>query len=256
MFCPKCGAEAMEGQRFCKTCGTNLQLIHNAIKGGDNPQGPFGLDLDALKQSAVDFANSWKTGWAGVTREQEKQWGGITREQQKPLTEREKRRRNREELQRRNLPRPKEWMSYSWQHNLKVGLGSLLSGAGLGILLYYLGQEAVNSHVFDQIPDMTEQKLRSIEYAARMVWMISIIPMLKGLGYIIYASFFAESMATLSDRYTVRDPVTGPLTNPQPQRDTAQTDFEALNEPPSSVTENTTKFFEEAARAQTKRESQ
>ena len=89
-----------------------------------------------------------------------------------------------------------------------------------------------------------------------MVWRVSFIPMLKGLGYIIYASFFAESMATLSDRYTVRDPVTGPLTNPQPQRDTAQTDFQALNEPPVSVTENTTKFFEEAARAQTKRESQ
>ena len=128
MFCPKCGAEAVEGQRFCKSCGTNLQLIYNAIKSGDTPQGPFGLDLDALKQSAMDFANSWKTSWAGMTQEHEKHWGGATKEQQKPLTEREIRRRTREELQRRNLPRPKEWMAYSWQHNLKVGLGSLLSG--------------------------------------------------------------------------------------------------------------------------------
>ena len=255
MFCPKCGAEAIEGQRFCKSCGTNLQLIYNAIKSGDTPQGPFGLDLDALKQSAMDFANSWKTNWAGMTQEQEKQWGGATKEHQKPLTEREIRRRTREELQRRNLPRPKEWMAYSWQHNLKTGLGSLLSGAGFGILLYYLGQEALNSNILEQIPRVTEQQLRGLEYAARMVWLIALIPMLKGLGHIIYAAFFAESMATLSERYTVRDPVTGPLTSPQPQRDTAQTDFEALNEPPPSVTENTTKFFEEA-RAQTKRESQ
>jgi hypothetical protein len=255
MYCPKCGAEAIEGQRFCKACGTNLQLIYNAIKSGDTPQGPFGLDLDALKQSAMDFANSWKTNWAGMTQEHERQWSGITREPKKPLTEREKRRRAREELQRRNLPRPREWMAYSWQHNLKAGLGSLLSGAGLGILFYYLGQEALNSHLLEEIPRINAEQLKGLEFAARMIWMISLIPMLKGLGQIIYAAFFAESMATLSDRYTVRDPVTGPLTNPQPQRDTAQTDFEALNEPPASVTENTTKFFEEA-RAQTKRESQ
>ncbi|MGA9771882.1 MAG: zinc ribbon domain-containing protein [Blastocatellia bacterium] len=255
MFCPKCGGEAVEGQRFCKSCGTNLQLIYNAIKSGDTPQGPFGLDLDALKQSAMDFANSWKTNWAGITHEHEKQWDGVTKEQKKPVTAREKRRLAREELQRRNLPRPREWMAYSWQHNLKIGIGSLLSGAGLGILLYYLGQEAINSHLLEQIPKVTEEGLRGLEYAARMLWMISLIPMLKGLGHIIYAAFFAESLATLSDRYTVRDPVTGPLTTHQPQRDTAQTDFEALTEPPASVTENTTKFFEEA-RVQTKRESQ
>lgn len=255
MFCPKCGAESVEGQKFCKTCGTNLQLIHNAIKSGDTPQGPFGLDLDALKQSAMDFANSWKTSWSGMAHEQEKQWRGVTKEQQKPYTPREMRRRTREELQRRNLPRPKEWMAYSWQHNLKTGLGGLLSGAGLGVLLYYLGREALDSHILEQIPRVTEHGLRGLEYAAKMIWLISLIPMLKGLGHIIYAAFFAESMATLSERYTVRDPVTGPLTNPQPQRDTAQTDFEALPAPPPSVTENTTKFFEEA-RAQTKRESQ
>lgn len=254
MYCPKCGAESVEGQRFCKACGTNLQLIYNAIKSGDTPQGPFGLDLDALKQSAMDFANSWKTNWAGMTHEHEKQWSGITKEQKKPVTEREKRRHAREELQRRNLPRPKEWMAYSWQHNLKVGLGSLLSGAGLGILFYYLGQEAINSGVIHEIPKLTEGQVNGIEHWVRIIWLIALIPMLKGLGQIIYASFFAESMATLSERYTVRDIATGPITVSQPRRDTAQQDFNELNEPPASVTENTTKFFEEA-RAQTKRES-
>jgi len=39
MFCPKCGGESLEGQRFCKACGTNLQLINDAIRTGDSPAG-------------------------------------------------------------------------------------------------------------------------------------------------------------------------------------------------------------------------
>jgi len=252
MYCPKCGGEAVASQRFCKSCGTNLQLIHNAIKSGDNPQGPFGVDLEALKQNAMDFASSWKTNWEGIKQEHAKHWKAMTPEQ----TRREVRRLTREELRRRNLPRPKEWMSYSWQHNLKTGLISLFTGAGLGYFLFKLGQEAINSGILNEIPDLTQAQHNGIERLAQIIWLIALIPLLKGLGRIIYASFFAESMATLSERYTVRsDDITEPITGPINQQEPAQHSFEELNEPPASVTENTTKFFE-GARAQTRRESQ
>ena len=63
MFCPKCGSESLETQRFCKACGTNLQLINDALRTGDTPQGPFGINVDELTKNAVDFAKSWKTSW-------------------------------------------------------------------------------------------------------------------------------------------------------------------------------------------------
>src|SRR3989442_393522 len=62
MFCPKCGGEATDGQRFCKACGTNLQLINDAIRPGA-PQGPFGIDVETLTRNAREFAESWKKGW-------------------------------------------------------------------------------------------------------------------------------------------------------------------------------------------------
>src|SRR6185503_15558777 len=187
MYCPKCGGEAVESQRFCKSCGTNLQLIHNVIKSGDSAQGPFGLDVEALKQSAVDFANSWKTSWAGIKQEHEKHpktgWAGLA----DIHTRREVRRVTRDETRRRNLPRPKEWMSYSWQHNLKSGIISLLSGTELGILFYNLGREAINSGIIREIPELTQGQYNGIETLARIFWLFALIPVLKGLGHIIYA---------------------------------------------------------------------
>ena len=246
MYCPKCGGEAVESQRFCKSCGTNLQFIQNAIKSGDGTQGPFGVDVEALKQSAMDFANSWKTSWAGLKQ------AGHEHEQSK----REMRRNMRDEIRRRNLPRPREWMSYSWQHNLKSGIISLLTGAGTGVLFYKLGQEAINSGVLLEIPRLTQSQYDGIARLASLFWLIALIPVLKGAGQIIYAAFFAESMATLSERYTVQlEPKTEPITSSINAQEPPRPEFDALNEPPASVTENTTKFFEEA-RAQTRRESQ
>ena len=148
MFCPKCGGESLEAQRFCKACGTNLQLINDALSGNDSPLGPFKVDVDALAKNARDFAQSWKTSWSGAhlkvggsdlhgsrSRESREQHR-ITREIKKQA---------REEARRQNLPKPKEYMSYSWQHNLRNGLVSLFWGAGLGVVLYYLSHNAIDA---------------------------------------------------------------------------------------------------------------
>ena len=66
MFCPKCGVDSLEAQRFCKACGTNLQLINDALRTGDSPAGPFGLDVEALARNAREFAQSFKTSWSGA----------------------------------------------------------------------------------------------------------------------------------------------------------------------------------------------
>ena len=257
MYCPKCGSEAMENQRFCKLCGTNLQLIHDTLRGGDSAQSPLGIDIEALKQNALEFAKSWKSGL-------HYEWKGHTNPGEMRLSARDLKRQAREEARLRNMPKPKEWLSYSWQHNLRNGLISLFTGVGLGILVYYLGQEAINSGVIRDIPRVTDRQIEGIERGLRWVWLIGLIPSLKGLAQIIYAAFFGESIATLTDRFTSPIAARTSLqysdtsnldnaTSPSLKQEQAQRNFDSLDKPPSSVTEHTTQIFDPS---QPKREAQ
>jgi hypothetical protein len=242
MFCPKCGAEAVEVQRFCKACGTNLQLINDALKGGgDSSHSVYGVDIEALKQNAMEFARSWKAGW-----------NGIAPAAQRSRARHEIRRQVRDQIRLQNLPRPKEWLGMSWQHNLRSGLISLFSGAGLGFVLYYLGRTAINEGVVQRIEEASRGHVQGLEPLIRLIWLFALIPVLKGLAQIIYAAFFAESIATLSERFTVKVPQMSEPVEPTPSQR-----FERLEEPPTSVTEHTTKIIDEAGRAASvRRESQ
>jgi hypothetical protein len=33
MFCPKCASQNLEGASFCRTCGANISLVHQALTG-------------------------------------------------------------------------------------------------------------------------------------------------------------------------------------------------------------------------------
>jgi hypothetical protein len=264
MFCPKCGGESLEAQRFCKACGTNLQLINNALSGSDSPQGPFGIDVDALAKNARDFAQSWKTGWSGAhvkvgASELHGSRSGDAREQHR-IT-REIRKQAREEARRQNLPKPKEYLSYSWQHNLRNGLVSLFWGAGLGVVLYYLGQNAIDDGLIRRIEETSNGHVQGLEPLVRMIWMIALLPVLKGLAQIIYAAFFGESMATLSARFTPPPLLEEPKpflrqdTAPVVEREPVPRSYEPSTEPPPSVTEHTTHIFDET-QPQMKRETQ
>jgi uncharacterized Zn finger protein (UPF0148 family) len=264
MYCPKCGAEAVEGQRFCKACGTNLQLIINVIKSGGKGPGPWQFDAEELKRNVTDFVDSWKKGFqhehAG------KPWEKIEQSRARRHSTRELRRRAREGVRRRNLPQPGQWMKYSRQHNFKEGLISLFSGGALSFTFFKVGQEVLNSGVIHEIPRITDAQIHGLETLARIFWLFMLIPLLKGLGQVIYATFFAESMQTLSERFTIPAdelmdddrriaPAVERHTAPQAAPRVATPGFEQLAEPPPSVTENTTQFFEEAG-VPRRRESQ
>ena len=266
MFCPKCGGESLEAQRFCKACGTNLQLINNALGGSDNPQGPtpFGIDVDALAKNARDFAQSWRMGWSGAhmkmgVNEPSGSRSGDAWERHRAT--REIKKQAREEARRQNLPRPKDYMSYSWQHNLRNGLVSLFWGTGLGIVLYYLSQNAIDAGLIKQIEEQSRGHVQGLEPVVRMIWLIALLPVLKGLAHIIYAAFFGESMATLTARFTPPPlleeghAVLRQDTAPVAEREPAFRSYEPSIEPPPSVTEHTTHMFEED-QPQMKRESQ
>jgi hypothetical protein len=257
MFCPKCGAESQESQKFCKSCGTNLQVVSDALGGGQDSLGHLSIDVESLKQSAINFAKDLKAGRFNkdFTKDFKMAFSGFEaysnprrtnpalREQHHAMREKERalkrqeraiKQQVREEIKMRNLPRPKEWLAYSWQHNLKNGLISLFSGAGFAVVWYYLGQFIVAEGLLRNIPNLPPAYIGPSERLLTFLWIFAAIPVLKGVAQIIYAAFFAESIATLAERFTA----------PPPRQDVQQTmNFENLAEPPSSVTEHTTRIF-------------
>lgn len=244
MFCPKCGIETIDGQKFCKSCGANLQLVSEALAGGDDTLGQLRVDFDALKRSLGDVVKEIKVG-LGVgsgskraARSGDDCWfGGETVEKRQsathPLGERTSRHSH------RSHPKPKEWLRYSWQHNVRDGLISLFGGVAFGMFLYYMGREAINSGVIDQIEGLN--RAPAIESLLRLIWLVALIPILKGIAHLAYGAFFAESISTLSERFVPaplpqdNQPMAGPRAFP------AET---YAVEVPASVTEQTTNILE------------
>jgi hypothetical protein len=229
MFCPKCGVEPTEVQKFCKNCGTNLQAVSDALQDGGQAKDIFGIDVDSITRYADSVKNWGKTNWGAG--EQTAEAARTTRK----LKQEER------ELRRR-YPRPREWMSYSWQHNLKHGLMSLFSGAGMAYILYYLGHPPISEEIIQAIQEGAQREIHVLPQLFSLVWLFALVPALKGVAQIIYSAFFAESLATLAERFTP------PLKIEQPkiEQELPTNEAAAFAEPPASVTEHTTKIFEEA----------
>jgi len=250
MYCPKCGSESVEAQRFCKACGTNLQLINDAL----NSPGPFGINVEELAKNAKEFAQSFKTSWSGANFKvgvHDLHGSRADEVRDRYRAAREIRRQAREQARRQNLPRPKEYMSYSWQHNLRNGLVSLFWGTGLGVVLYYLSQNAIDSGLIRRLEETSNGHVQGLEPLVRIMYLIALLPMLKGLAQIFYAAFFGESMATLTARFTPAAQLAEPKpfvrqnTAPVEEREPVERRYEPSDNPPPSVTEHTTHIFEE-----------
>ena len=249
MFCPKCGGEATESQRYCKACGTHLQMIYDAL-GGSEHKGSYGgivgkIDVEALSRNARKFAESWKAGWSGFAHNAEGWKSGRT------ATTTENKPAKVTAPPQPQLPKPKEWLRYSWQHNLREGLLSLFGGIGFGLALYYFSRQPFISDVLKGIGPLSRANvdLDAIARLASLIWLFAAIPVLKGLSHIIYAAFFAESMSKLSERFIPKPQLVQIVTAQQPALEPQEEpvrSFENLSEPISSVTEHTTHIIEGA----------
>jgi len=258
MFCPTCAIEATEGQKFCKNCGQNLDMVNSALGRGDDTMAQLRMDLDGLKASLMQGGKSigdavrreaqkyarhnWRHNrrarrsdpnlwWEGLAQSKTAETGKMNPETNPQPVDPEL-----------YLPRPKEWLKYSRQHNLRDGLISLLGGGAFGFVLYYLGQIIIQSGVLDSLN--SRYGVRGVDQVVAMVWLIALIPVLKGLGQLIYAVFFAESIKSIAKSYKpetvpaqrVREPAALPMQAAEVTEPNLKT--------PASVTERTTNILD------------
>lgn len=273
LICPRCGTQTLEiDQRFCKNCGTDLRAVKAVLEKGDSKSEgnkdfkSMAMDVastiaETIKENVNNVAvNKNQRGArpqsASAIRKQadmEKLYKWKDDLEHARELKREARMKRREarqaELAKPQMPKPKEWLAYSRQHNLKYGLITMLGGGGFGLFLYYASKLALESGLVQQIEEVAQQHpVVGLEFGLRVIWMIAAIPVLKGLGQLIYAAFFAESIKTLAERFA--PPVPAQLPEKNFVKDTAPQNsspiFASVIEPPMSVTEGTTKFFEES----------
>ena len=139
-------------------------------------------------------------------------------------------------------PLPFDDQNLAWQHNLKHGLIRLFSGAGLEFVFYYLGHPPVSEEIIQAIREASQRELRALPLVLSLIWLFPLISAVKGAAQIIYAAFFAESMATLAERFT---PPPLQLEQSKIEQELPPNVTADFSEPPPSVTEHTTKIFEE-----------
>ena len=274
MFCPKCGTQSIEKeQRFCKTCGTNLQAVNDAIDKSETKselsKDPFGYGMnivsnivDSVKESVGDVSINKDTRRASHVedkmarrREKMEEWK-VKHEEWKVkheayLEQREARRRYKEKT--KHIPNGNVLLTYSSEHNLRHGLMNFFGGIAFATFLFYFCRAALDAGAIQDIEEFTHKHINALEPFIRWMWLLPGISVLKGLGQIFYASFFAESIKTLAKRFTppteIGENQESYIRNTAPQSNTAPLQ-ERLPEPQPSVTEGTTKFFEEAKAAE------
>ncbi|HMV49188.1 MAG TPA: zinc ribbon domain-containing protein [Blastocatellia bacterium] len=62
MFCPRCGSNQGEGKKFCTGCGTNLQIVSQALTGQLSPPPLANVPLPLPPAQEADWQNEMKTG--------------------------------------------------------------------------------------------------------------------------------------------------------------------------------------------------
>lgn len=58
MYCPRCASTAIEGQRFCRSCGMNLGLILDSMEGKRGS-----LDFETLKRDLRELGANLRSGF-------------------------------------------------------------------------------------------------------------------------------------------------------------------------------------------------
>ncbi len=218
MFCPKCARPAVEGQRFCRQCGTNLGIILDAMDGKRTP-----VDFDALKGDLRDLGMSLRDSFQEVSQNFKKtqqfnpHWTGGPGAHGK--------RKNRKQAEREIAERIKQEASAaaapfmpsvppvplstkpipikirqvrggsSRQHSLQRAALSIFGGGALSGTLYYLLNAAGASGLLHSLETLILQEshlqITGLAPVFQALWVVGLVPVAKGFAHLLNGIFFA-----------------------------------------------------------------
>jgi len=166
MFCPKCSAEAVEGeQKFCKVCGTNLQMVVDTLSRGTVSPETYKLDFESIKNNINDLGRGIRTAMQkGQKSALETRIGG------------------------KEIQLKRAMLECSRTRNLQKGTVGILTSIGMGTFFYYFGHAAVAAGTITNLEQLAH--VTGFVTLAQMIWIVAIIPFLASVGHLINGIFF------------------------------------------------------------------
>lgn len=202
MYCPKCAAQAVPGQRFCRSCGTNLGVILDAIDG----KQPGPIDFEVLKNNLRELGANLRAGFEQASAG----FKNTKRLDQTPPTPMN---------QAGNFPPPqvaladmardlknsvkveinkglnKVRVANSRKYSLQQATLSILSGGALMAVWNVLLGEANGSGLLASLEAMILQKTQwevvGLVPVIRHLWVLGLIPVAKGVAHLLNGILFA-----------------------------------------------------------------
>jgi hypothetical protein len=251
VYCPRCANVAIEGQRFCRSCGANLGAIVDVM--GDRRSA---LDFESLKSDLRDLGVSLRAGFEGARSNIKPPWtsklpsaanirkhaGAVAPMPQGLAT----------------IVRQRREAS-TRKYSLQQATLSILGGAAsCGVLYYFLNHAVDSGFVTSIINSITalnpKIQLGGSEQVVRLLWVFGLIGIAKGAGHLINAIFFGppKEVVAPQPQFVSAPPVVEPPIAPSMVSDPGRyvatpspsaTTNELENAPQSSVTEDETVRF-------------
>lgn len=263
MYCPKCAAQAVPNQRFCRSCGTNLGVILDAIDG----KQPGQIDFEALKNNLRELGSNLRAGFEQASAG----FKNTNRLDQNPMTG-----------QPANFPPPQVVMAdmardlksftkheVKWRLNkvrtassrkysLQQATISIFGGGAWMVIWQKVLEEAFNSGLLASLEAQFLQKSRweivGLVPIFRMLWLLGLIPVAKGVAHLVNGIFFApkpedqvEEPEFQPPNYVYSTPYAAPVSAMSPASHIANTTNElsekvAAQAQPSVTEEATLRF--------------
>ncbi len=188
MYCPRCSSQSIEGQRFCRSCGMNLGLILDALEG--KQRGP--LDFEALKQDLRELGANLRTGFeeANIVIKRTKRLDQQGNPQAQPGMTAQMPVWSREFNKALRKVKAANTRKYSLQQS---ALNIFTGGAMVGAWYYILGA-AADSGLIQSLEQVilteTGHQVTGIAQVVRLLWVLGLIPIAKGVAHLFNGIFF------------------------------------------------------------------
>jgi hypothetical protein len=260
MYCPKCAAQAVPGQRFCRNCGTNLGVILDAVEG----KRPGPIDFETLKNDLRELGSNLRAGFEhlkGTNRLDKNPMapppppGGyapgtfpppqvymadLARDVNKSIKH------DIEREVRKGLNKVR--VANTRKYSLQQATLSLFGGGAMMAAWYYILDAAVKSDLFPSIEqtifEQTGNQIHGLAVIFRLLWLLALIPMARGVAHLLNGIFFApkpeqiqqeESPEFQPQSYAYQSPYATPVSAVSPASQIANNTTNELQEKMGSV---------------------
>ena len=228
MYCPRCAAQAVPGQRYCRSCGTNLGALWDAMEGKRGQ-----IDFESLKSDLRELGMNLRAGFEQAKENFKAQTNKLNPPQQAqpanwwhaqqaqpPVTAssaapattpagqsvppeliRELRKTIKDLRRMYNKVKVANGRKYS----LQQGTLSVLGGGALMFAWHEILQRALTSGFLGNIETAiaTSGKIHfpvaGIPEVLASLWVLGLIPVAKGVAHLINGIFFAPKPEELAE---------------------------------------------------------